>query len=109
MTNDQLTKCKSTIYTDTDAELLTGYPSRWYVPVYAKTLPPSSYSTEKNNRFKLDDVNWKKGRDSLEDKLRDMSFPDNPILKAPFSIELSERSNKRRKPRMHSHKIKYET
>ena len=85
MTTDQLTNWKSTFYTDIDVELLTGYPSRGHVPVYAKFVLPGSYSTEKVTTFKLDDVNWKKWRDSLEDKLRDMSFPDNPIFKDPIA------------------------
>ena len=85
MTTDQLTNWKSTFYTDTDAELLTGYPSRGHVPVYAKLVLPSSYSTEKVTTFKLDDVNRTKWRDSLEDILRDMSFPDNPIFKDPIA------------------------
>ena len=84
MTTDQLTNW-STFYTDTDAELLIGYPSLGHVPVYAKFVLPTSYSTEKVTTFKLDDVNWKKWRDSLEDKLRDMSFPDNPIFKDPIA------------------------
>ena len=85
MTTDQLTNWKTTFYTDTDAELLTGYPSRGHVPVYAKLVLPSSYSLEKVTTFKFDDVNWKKRRDSLEDKLCDMSFPDNPIFKDPIA------------------------
>ena len=81
MTTDQLTNWKSSFYTDTDAELLTGYPSSGHVPVYAEFVLPSSYSTEKVTKFKLDDVNREKWWDSLADKLRDMSFPDNPIFK----------------------------
>ena len=81
LTTDQPTNWKSTFYTDNDAELLTGYPSRGHVPVYAKFVLPSSYSTESVTKFKLDDVNWKKWPNSSEDKLRDMSFPDNPIFK----------------------------
>ena len=85
MTTDQFTNWKSTFYTDTDAELLTGYPSRGHDSVYAKCVLPSSSSTEKVTTFKLDDVDWKKWRDSLQVKLRDMSFPDNPIFKEPIA------------------------
>ena len=85
MTTDQLTNWKSTFYTDTDAELLTGYRSCGHVPVYAKFVLTSSYSTEKVTTFKLDDVNWKEWRDSLEGKLRDMTFPVNPIFKDPIA------------------------
>ena len=84
MTTDRLTNWKSTFYTDTDAELLTGYSSRLHIPVYANFVLPSSYSTEKVTTVKLDDVNWKKWRDSLEDKFRDLSFPDNSIFKDPI-------------------------
>ena len=84
MTTDQITNWKSTFYTDTDVELLTGYPSRGHVPTYAKFVLPSSYSTEKVTTFKLDDVNWKKWRDSLEDKLRDMSFRTTQHSKIPL-------------------------
>ena len=82
---DQLTNWKSTFYIDTDAELLTVYPSGGHFPVYIKFFLPSSSTTEKVNTFKFDDVDWNKWRDSREDKLRDMSFPDNPMFEDPIA------------------------
>ena len=81
---DQLTNWKSTFYIDTDAELLTVYPSGGHFPVYIKFVLPSSSTTEKVTTFKFDDVDWNKWRDSREDKLRDMSFPDNPMFEDPL-------------------------
>ena len=85
MTSDQLTNWKSRFYTNTDAELLTGNPSRGHVPVYAKFVLPSSSSTGKVTTFKLDEVDWKNWRKCLEETLRDMFFPDNPIFKDPIA------------------------
>ena len=53
--------------------------------MHAKFVLPSSSSTEKVTTFKLDDVDWTKWRNSLEDKHRDVSFPDNPIFKDPIA------------------------
>ena len=85
MTTDQLANWKSTFYTDTEAELLTGYPNRGHVPVYAKFDLPSLSTTEKVTTFKLDCVDWTKWRDSLEDRLRDLSFPDYQKFKDPIA------------------------
>ena len=93
MTTDQPTNWTSTFYADPYAELLTGYPI--YVPVYAKFVLPSSSTTEKLTTFKLDDVDWKKWRDSLENKLRDVSFPNNQIFRDPIAVwnNLKEATN----------------
>ena len=63
---------------------LTGYPSRGHVPVNAKFVLPSSSTTENVFTIKLDDVEWNKWRDCLEDKLRDMSFRTTQYLKTPL-------------------------
>ena len=51
MTTDQLANWKSTFYTDTEAELLTGSPSHGHVPL--KCYLPSFSSTEKVTAFKI--------------------------------------------------------
>ena len=83
MTTEELCGSKTTMYTDLDTELLTGYPNRGHVPVFAKWELNYSSQDGKVTKFDLEKTDWQIWQSILEEKMHSFTDPNNLLYKDP--------------------------
>ena len=76
---DKLTDLCYTKYTDTQTELLTGYPSRGHVPVFSVFKIPNSSPTHIRMKYDLGKTDWKEWKTILEEKMIQWANSEAPI------------------------------
>ena len=83
MTTEELCGWKTTMYTDLDTELLTDYPNRRHVPVFAKWELNYSSQDGKVTKFDLENTDWQNWQSILEEKMNQFTDPNNLLFKDP--------------------------
>ena len=83
VTTEELCGWKTTMYTDLDTELLTGYPNRGHVPVFAKWELNYSSQDGKVTKFDLEKTDWQNWQSILEEKMNSFTVPNNLLYKDP--------------------------
>ena len=83
MTTEELCGRKTTMYTDLDTELLTGYPNRGHVPVFANWELNHSSQDGKVTKFDPENTDWQNWQSILEEKMNSFTDPNNLLYKDP--------------------------
>ena len=83
MTTEELCGWKTTMYTDLNTELLTGYPNRGHVPVFPKW--ELNYPSQDGivTKFDLENTDWQNWQSILEEKINSFTHPNNLLYKDP--------------------------
>ena len=79
---DSITSWIFSLYTDTEIELFTGYPNRGQIPVHVNFEIPTR-SNNRETKVHLENEDWDRWREALEEETSEWTDPANPIYNNP--------------------------
>ena len=79
---DSITSWNFSLYTDTEIELFTGYSNRVHVPVHV-TFDIPTRSNNRETKFDLENADWVRWREALEEEASKWTDPANPKYNKP--------------------------